>query len=955
MASFRNPPCTPRSSAASRRVPSALAALGLFFACHSDVGGPAGSLDAGGAGRPQGGAPPLASGGASGEAGQGGDSGSTDAVCGDGVRTGTEECDDANTQGGDGCDANCRIEATDGACGDGQTDGGEECDDGNLQPGDGCDARCRLEECGNARLDAGEECDPPREGVCTMRCVRVGQSCADGRVQASEFEECDDGNDTPGDGCHECRHECGDGRIDRTIGEECEPEYSDRCSDQCRWLPTCGDGEVQPGAGEECDPSNGVTCVACKAVEPEPASCSGGAGGVMAAGQGGECSRPPECVPQNDAQLLSNGTFDTNFAGWTTQTTSVQLRTIDDGFPDPLALEVSFDPGSVRALSGAHQCIPVQPGARYEFRGHYRIPAGVPEGVAANVTAFLYRGTQCSGSIVQPPSSGPAGSVRDDWTPYQLSVDTGALAGESTDARLLVRLNVVRPAEVSGSRVLWDDVSLSEREAKCGDCTIDPGETCDDGNRTAGDGCGPSCQLEICGNGALEGGEQCDDGNTVFGAEDDLCTPGCRTASPCDDCAVLACSAPLAACFGLPGTALSGPKASTARSTLCDELRACVQRSACDRVSRTTAGVTGAFLENCYCGSAGDGCFDGSNLANGRCRAEVEAALETSDPQTLLARFGGAYVDYPIFDALGELLACELANCGPACVAPPSCGDGRLQDRDLDFTFVVDRQEVECLDELTHTGRGCSFEECDDGNLEPGDGCDANCFVEACGNYVVQSGEGCDDGNLESGDGCSAECQPEFDCGNSVVEPPFEECDPPESGAGRVCSGAEYENDPSQCGCDASCARTVCGNGVVQRPAEQCDPPDAISCSDDCLFLDQSPCELCINASPDLGPVNEEYCNADAACVAVKQCVLAADCYSPIPARCYCGDNLEECETPTFVPDGPCVEVIRAGLGTDNPNNAMVLERYFAFEYPGGVAMSVVDEATRQCESECFP
>lgn len=49
-------------------------------------------------------------------------------------------------------------------------------------------------------------------------------------------------------------------------------------------------------------------------------------------------------------------------------------------------------------------------------------------------------------------------------------------------------------------------------------------------------------------------------------------------------------------------------------------------------------------------------------------------------------------------------------------------------------------------------------EECDDGNLIDGDGCDSNCTPTACGNAVVTAGEACDDGNLSDGDGCDSNC-----------------------------------------------------------------------------------------------------------------------------------------------------------------------------------------------------
>jgi cysteine-rich repeat protein len=42
-------------------------------------------------------------------------------VCGDGLKDVSEECDDGNTQSGDGCDASCKIEA--GTCGTGDTQG----------------------------------------------------------------------------------------------------------------------------------------------------------------------------------------------------------------------------------------------------------------------------------------------------------------------------------------------------------------------------------------------------------------------------------------------------------------------------------------------------------------------------------------------------------------------------------------------------------------------------------------------------------------------------------------------------------------------------------------------------------------------------------------------------------------------------------------------------------------
>jgi cysteine-rich repeat protein len=112
-------------------------------------------------------------------------------------------------------------------CGNGELTPDEECDDGNNMPGDGCDSVCRIEACGNGRVDAGEFCD--------------------------------DGNTVPGDGCSAiCQAEgCGNGVVDP--GEECDTSgASATCTAACTSI-VCGDGEVD--APEVCDGSP-VLCAA---------------------------------------------------------------------------------------------------------------------------------------------------------------------------------------------------------------------------------------------------------------------------------------------------------------------------------------------------------------------------------------------------------------------------------------------------------------------------------------------------------------------------------------------------------------------------------------------------------------------------------------------------------------------------------------------------------------------
>ncbi len=128
-------------------------------------------------------------------------------VCGDGIKTPDEACDDGVNDSSYG---SCNVDCTWGPfCGDGNVDAGfEDCDDGvNLSPyGTGCAPGCKTPaSCGDGIVDSlfGEKCDDGTNdggyGECAAGCV-LGPRCGDGVVQAGE-EECDDGNKINGDGC----------------------------------------------------------------------------------------------------------------------------------------------------------------------------------------------------------------------------------------------------------------------------------------------------------------------------------------------------------------------------------------------------------------------------------------------------------------------------------------------------------------------------------------------------------------------------------------------------------------------------------------------------------------------------------------------------------------------------------------------------------------------------------
>ncbi len=231
-------------------------------------------------------------------------------LCGDGLRSPDEQCDDGDTIADDGCSANCSVEdgwlcAAPGArcipiCGDGILRGREECDDGDRDNADGCNAACRLEPdwvcltagedcdatvCGNGKLEPGEGCDDGNlvaADGCGATCqeeptVTVGPEpevnifCGDGMVTGAE--ECDDGNDIDGDGCSAaCTEEEGFTCTSVTDLPESVSfqvtyrDFTDRPVDgghphMRRFLTSPPDAGVDRGIpGAVCDTTNQATC-----------------------------------------------------------------------------------------------------------------------------------------------------------------------------------------------------------------------------------------------------------------------------------------------------------------------------------------------------------------------------------------------------------------------------------------------------------------------------------------------------------------------------------------------------------------------------------------------------------------------------------------------------------------------------------------------------------------------
>ncbi len=461
-------------------------------------------------------------------------------VCGDGVVAGgAESCDDGNTEPADGCSAQCRVEAgfgcstaTDGSsscdrleeivCGDGIISEGEGCDDNGTAPGDGCSEQCvveagftcptagvscePIERCGDGFLrDGVEECDDggtvPFDGCranCTLEpnfvCATPGQPCVstvvcgDGAITGNET--CDDSQDPPvaGDGCSaSCQAEPG---FSCTVGGvpapgPCTPQPVERCGDNAlASTEFCDDGDLENGDGcdERCRVEAGFDCTGEPSVCREVSFCGDG---IVTAVLGEQC---------DDGGLCQGGD--------------------DDGDP---CLSSEDCPGGSCAGVGGDGC---SAGCRVE--ADFACPtAGAPcestivcgdEIVSGDETCDVLASAGCNDCQVQPGfvcTGGVCLTVCGDGirSGRERCDDGGQCDGGGNDGAL------------------------------CTDAVDCPGGTC---VAVGGDGCGPDCRLEegfkcegltpdtceptTCQDGTPEGTEQCDDGNDVpFDGCDDLC------------------------------------------------------------------------------------------------------------------------------------------------------------------------------------------------------------------------------------------------------------------------------------------------------------------------------------------------------------------------------------------------------------------------------------------------
>ena len=709
----------------------------------------------------------------------------------------TASCDDGNA---------C---TTNDLCSGGSCVGGAapDCDDGNVCTTDTCDSGS-----GCVNTNNTTSCDDGN--ACTTNDLCSGGSCVGGAAP-----DCDDGNACTTDTC-----DAGSGCVNTNNTASCDD------GDACTTNDTCSGGSCIGGAAPDCDDGNVCTTDTCDAGSGcvntnNTASChDGDACTTNDTCSGGSCvgGAAPDC---DDGNVCTTDTCDSGSGCVNTNNTA----SCDDGnacTTNDLCSGGSCVGGAAPDCDDGNVCTDdsCDSGSGCETANN---TASCDDGDPDTINDTCTDGV-CAG--VAAPSCNDGNPCTDD----SYDVGSGSCVNVNNTASCDDGNACTTNDVCSGGSCIGGAAPDCDDGNVCTTDTCDSGSGCVNTNNTASCDDGDACTTnDTCSGGSCAGGAppDCDDGNVCT---TDTCDSGsgcvnANNGASCDDgdaCTTNdTCSG--GSCVG--GAAPDCDDGNVCTTDTCDSGSGCVNAdntASCDDGNACTTNDT-CSGGVCVGGSAPD-CDDGIACTIDVCDA-ILGCVNT--PDTCSGDCGDGIVD------LGEECDdgndnrndactndCLIARCGDGIVyiGFEECDWGGSMSDTVPDACRTDCMRADCGDSVIDTG-----ETCDDGNVLPGDGCDASCAVEAptttvtttsttttttiavCGNGIVEGSEDCDDGNLIDDDGCYNDCTAPV-CGDGIVE--FgETCDDGNNTRG---DGCDHRCRPEEACMGAIAWNDINGDGI---------------------------------------------------------------------------------------------------------------------------------------------